>query len=282
MLHPMSTLRHPNNIQLDDLRYMWQGKPVRTLTTNDKALLEPIGIFTDRQQRAILLLHGFSSSPAVFREIIPHLNRYDAIVCPQLPGHGQSINAFATATANEWLMTVQHSCEQLCQQYQHVDVLGLSLGGLLACYLAQQFPIHHLYLLAPALALHLNIPFILPLAKGLHALGFRYLRNRSGDLYGKAHQEITYRQLPLHAVVEILTLIQTTITLPSQCPVDLFLGRYDAVVDSTAVANQFADLKNVTTHWLNESAHVLPLDNNLNSILACLNATSGAENAIMK
>ena len=261
-------------MNIQDFRFMSGGKAVKHLSAEDASLLQPIDIRGKGHARALLLLHGFSSSPAVFRAMCPGIKGYDAVVCPVLPGHADSILAFANVGSEEWLAAANEACEALLKDYQAVDVLGFSLGGLLACHLSQRYALNHLYLLAPALSMHLNLCVTLTAARALHALGVRRLTNRGGNLHTKKYQEIAYRQLPLTTITQILTLIKNTPPFSPQCPTDLFLGRFDAVVDSQQVAKSLMHQHQVTTHWLEHSAHVLPLDGDIEAILACINAES--------
>ena len=258
-------------MNLDDFRFMWCGKPLPSLTSKEAHLLAPIDIRGEGRERAVLLLHGFSSSPAVFRQLVPPLvSAYDAIVCPTLPGHCDSITAFAAVKAGDWLVAAEEACALLINDYQKVDVLGLSLGGLLACHLSQRFALHHLYLLAPALSLKLNIPLTLKVAHALHWLGFQTLRNRAGNLRSHLHSEITYRQLPIAAVIELLTMINELQFTPPHCTTDVFLGCFDETVDSAEVAKRFNQLPKTTIHWLENSAHILPLDGDIDVIAGCV------------
>lgn len=255
----------------DDFRYMRRGKQLATLSDADLDFLKPVVIKGENTDRALLVLHGFSSSPAVYRYLLPQIQGYDAVICPILPGHGHSIEAFSQVKATDWLATAQHECEQLIKTYKQVDVLGLSLGGLLACELSQLYPIHHLYLLAPALKLKLNVNTTLKLARILHALGFNHLRNSAGNMLSRTHAEIAYRKLPIQTIIQMLDLAQQYQWAPPSCPVDLFLGRFDKVVASDEVEALFKPLSNVTIHWLEHSAHVLPLEEDIQDIVNCIN-----------
>ena len=259
-------------MNIDDFRYMWRGKQLQSPDDQQSKLLNTIHIRGKGNKRALLLLHGFSSSPAVFRLLLPALDQYDAIICPTLPGHGESIAAFTTASSKDWLAAAEHACEKLMKEYQQVDVMGLSLGGLLACHLSQRFALHHLYLLAPALKLQLNVPLALTLARALKRLGFKYLRNRAGNLYSEAYSELAYRQLPIATIIEILTLVNEYTFVPPTCPTDLFLGYFDKVVNSALVEKEFNNLPNCKVHWLSKSAHILPLDGDVAEIIACMKA----------
>lgn len=258
-------------MKYDDFRYMRRGKQLSSLKKKDHTLLEPINQRGEGTEYALLALHGFSSSPAVYRYLLPKLEHYDSIVCPILPGHGESIEAFSHSTAEDWISAANNSCDELFKTYKRVDVLGLSLGGLLACKLSQKYPINHLYLLAPALRLNMNINKNLIIAHVLKCLGFHHLRNIAGNLITSQHAEIAYRKLPISAVIEMLNLAKHYQWIPPTCPTDLFLGRHDQVVASQQVEQLFSPLPNATIHWLNNSAHVLPLDNDMSDIIQCIN-----------
>ena len=260
-------------MNIDDFRYMWRGKQLDSLGNEQAQLLAPIDIRRGGSKRALLLLHGFGSSPAVYRRLMPAFSDYDAIVAPTLPGHGESIDAFATATSSEWLLAAESACADLIKAYEQVDVMGLSLGGLIACHLSKRFSLHHLYLLAPAFDLYLNIPMTILLARVLYGIGFKFLRNRAGNICNVEYSEIAYRQLPLSVTIEILSLIRSFQFVAPSCPVDLFLGSNDEVVDSVRVEKRFHDLPNCKIHWLKNSAHVLPLDNDIDRIIATITAS---------
>lgn len=258
-------------MKYDDFRYMQRGKQLSELKQTDWALLNPINQNGEGKNRALLALHGFSSSPAVYRYLLPKIEHYDAIVCPLLPGHGESIESFSKSKAQDWFLAAKNHCDNLIKTYEKVDILGLSLGGLLACKLCQSYPINHLYLLAPALRLNLHINRTLAIAQLLKRLGFRHIRNIAGNLMSNQHAEIAYRKLPISAVIEMLHYARQYEWIPPECPTDLFLGRFDQVVSSQQVEQLFTNLPNTKIHWLNQSAHVLPLDNDLNEIIDCIN-----------
>lgn len=257
-------------INRDDFHYMWRGKPTRPLPESEVCLLEPVNIYGKKHGRALLLLHGFASSPAIYRAMIPALTDYDALVCPALPGHAENLAAFTSVNADEWVAAAEAACEALVEQYETVEIVGLSLGGLLAHHLAAKYPIKHLYLLAPAFKLTFNIKLARTLARVLHALGLKQLKNRAGNLHTKTHDELTYRKLPLHAIIQLFTFIESRTCSHLSCSIDLFLGRHDDVVDSKFIANLFESNPSCKTHWLENSAHAIPLDGDIEEIITCI------------
>lgn len=259
-------------MNINDFRCMRQGHHLAMLTTAQAALLAPVEYSNGKKRSALLALHGFSSSPAVFRELLKNLTGYDTVIAPVLPGHGLDLDTFAKVRRGEWLAHVDKICAKLVAEYEQVDVLGFSLGGLLACHLSYRYKLHHLFLLAPALDLHVRINKLLLLANLLHKLGFSAVRNAAGNLITKHHCEIAYRQLPLTTSMEILRLIKDFSFKVPSCPTDIFLGTHDLVVASRSVAARFANQPNCHIHWLKQTAHVLPLEDEVKEIIARINS----------
>lgn len=250
-------------MQTRDFAFFHRGKIIRSLDEQEIDYLKPIDqIITTRHERALLLLHGFASSPAVYRAILPHLTGYDRIVCPVLPGHAHSLQAFAQSTAQNWRDAAHAHCATLTNTYAQVNVVGFSLGGALALELSHAFPIQHLYLLAPALKLYYPPALAQLAARALSILGYTTFRNYAGDFYSKSteYPELVYRRLPIPAILEILACVQSQTYQSPACPTDLFLGRHDRVVDSQTIAQHYAHYSQVKIHWLEHSAHMLPLD----------------------
>jgi carboxylesterase len=258
-------------VNAEDFCYMWQGQVQGELAPDAIDRIQPFYVTRTGNERALLMLHGFSSTPAQFRLMVPELTEYDALVGPALAGHATNLTDFAHITATDWLAGVESICSELMEQYQTVDVIGLSLGGLLACHLASKFPIHRLYLLAPALQLSARLRWSLPFTPWLSALGVRQIRNRGGNLLTPAHNELGYKQLPLHSINEIYTLINQFQFTPPPCPIDVFIGQYDWVIDGQAVAQYFANQPDTRVHWLANSSHLLTLDNDVQDIIQCVN-----------
>ncbi len=259
-------------MQWRDFGFLQHGKLIKMLTQEDAHLLMPIDQrITSQQDSALLLLHGFASSPAVYRAILPQIRGYDRIVCPVLPGHGESIQAFAQFTAHDWQEAAAQHCAALIKDYARVSVVGLSLGGVLAMGLSQMFPLHHLYLLAPAFKLQYSAATAWLAARFLHFLGWKSIASHAGDFYTDQYEELTYRRLPMQAIIEILAYIKNQQYPSPQCATDMFLGRYDQVVDSQAIAKQYAQSPCVQIHWLEHSAHILPLDGDRETLLQSIN-----------
>ncbi len=254
-----------------DFRWFMQGKAQKAATEKDESLVRTVDIDNGKKRRAIIMLHGFSSTPAVYRLIYPHLKRFDRILIPRLPGHGRSIESFAKSTAREWLSSAEAYSRDLLNHYEEVEIMGLSMGGLIAAMLCQHLPFRHAFLLAPALNLTMNITCSLKFSKVMDFIGFHQYRAAAGSLHQKKHLELAYRRLPMSTIKEILNLVQTYHHESLKCSADVLLGKYDKVVQSQEVEQRFTNDEKTTVHWLDNSDHILPLDGDLSYIIELVN-----------
>lgn len=97
--------------------------------------------------KALLCFHGLLSNHNDFAYIYNHLKPYyDKILCTDLPGHGTNQEKFTTENIKKYSLDLYDSLSQ----FEEIDVIGYSLGGLIACYLQKERKVHRLVLLAPA------------------------------------------------------------------------------------------------------------------------------------
>ncbi|MBI3115446.1 MAG: alpha/beta fold hydrolase [Candidatus Kerfeldbacteria bacterium] len=89
----------------------------------------------------ILLVHGFSGSPASFAPLIPRLIAQGWTVHTiWLAGHGTSEEDLATKTSSDWVLSLRAGIDRLRRQTQRIIVIGDSFGGNLALYAALMGP----------------------------------------------------------------------------------------------------------------------------------------------
>lgn len=86
-----------------------------------------------------LLIHGFTSTPAEMREMGEYLAKRDLTVSGvRLAGHGTTPEDMEKTTWRDWYTSVQEGLMELREECDEIFVMGLSLGGALALYLATQ------------------------------------------------------------------------------------------------------------------------------------------------
>ena len=93
----------------------------------------------DRRSPAVLFLHGFMGSSADWREVMAALGDRAFCVAADLPGHGASLGLSTEAyTIEGSARAVINTLDRL--EVEHPTVVGYSMGGRLALFLALRYP----------------------------------------------------------------------------------------------------------------------------------------------
>ncbi len=86
----------------------------------------------------VLVLHGFTGNPTSMRPLAESLAGDGFTVSlPRLPGHGTSVEDMMTTTWADWTGAALTAYDELARRTTHVAVVGLSMGGGLAAYVAE-------------------------------------------------------------------------------------------------------------------------------------------------
>jgi len=98
-----------------------------------------------------LLIHGFTGSPFEVEPLAQSLrSRTDwKIAVPTLPGHGDELS-LKGIKHTEWMNHAERELKALLKECDTVYVVGFSMGGLIASYLASLYPVEKLVLLSAA------------------------------------------------------------------------------------------------------------------------------------
>jgi esterase/lipase len=104
-----------------------------------------------------LCIHGFTGSPYEVEPLVNYLkeNTNWKVIDPVLPGHGEG-NSLSNIKFLDWIECVENELEGLIEECETVYLIGFSMGGLLAAYLAVKYPVKKLVLLSAA-AHYINI-----------------------------------------------------------------------------------------------------------------------------
>ena len=123
--------------------------------------------------KAVILIHGFITSPKDFNPIYEYLYKnYDYVCKVVLPGHGEN-DKYKYFNVDGSFNVCLQAYDKLKLEYDIIDLIGFSLGGALATYLASVRDINKLVLLAPANK-YLRIGFISAFFKKHHEFHRRY------------------------------------------------------------------------------------------------------------
>ncbi len=96
-------------------------------------------ILQSAQSKAVLCLHGFPATPSNFQYIIPLLQEDYDVYAPLLPGMGSSPSDMRHQTYSGWYAFARGQYLELCEKYEQVYLLGISMGASLCLELAQEF-----------------------------------------------------------------------------------------------------------------------------------------------
>lgn len=91
-------------------------------------------------KRAILMVHGFPSTPYTYdwAAKTTHAQGYD-VFAPLLPGFGSDPNLLATSNFELWYAALRAEYLRLRQEYAQLYVVGTSLGGAMTLRLGEEF-----------------------------------------------------------------------------------------------------------------------------------------------
>ncbi|GIO27128.1 alpha/beta hydrolase [Ornithinibacillus bavariensis] len=98
-----------------------------------------------------LIIHGFTGGPHELEPLTEYLREKTNwhIAVPTLPGHGIKL-ALENVTYKSWIETAESSLQQLREKYDEIYIIGFSMGGMIAAYLAAKYKVDKLVLLATA------------------------------------------------------------------------------------------------------------------------------------
>lgn len=115
----------------------------------------------NNNQEALILIHGFGSSPEVYKETIQAIkNSVNMdIYAPLLPFHGRNLEAASKMQMKEMEAYLEKYIKKQAEKYKKIHVVGHSMGGLLLSNLASQEVLpdnSQLILYAPAIFIKNN------------------------------------------------------------------------------------------------------------------------------
>lgn len=224
----------------------------------------------DGDRVGILVLHGFTGSPASVRPWGQSLSAEGWTVrVPRLPGHGTTWQEMNRTTWEDWYAEVDRNLRELRERCSSVFVMGLSMGGTLTLRLAEQYgeQIAGIVLVNPSVHSERPDRFLLPVLQ-LVVPGFPGISN---DIAKPGQDEIAYSKIPLKAaysLAKLWSLVKADITKVTQ-PVLLFRSAVDHVVEPSNAEFILAHVSSTDVHEqvLPDSFHVATLDHDAEVIV---------------
>ncbi|HLR43047.1 MAG TPA: alpha/beta fold hydrolase [Pseudogracilibacillus sp.] len=176
-----------------------------------------------------LIIHGFTGGPFEVEPLRAFLEeRTDwKVLVPTLTGHGEELD-LSSVKYEVWLEDAKHALHELQAQCETVYVVGFSMGGMIAAYLAGTENVDRLVLLATARK-YLSFKYL-----------SQYVAEVIGDgVKGKLEENEMYHHykgkigtVPLRANIEFMKLVNKTKDYLEEVTAPVFIaqGKRDGLV----------------------------------------------------
>lgn len=210
-----------------------------------------------------LVLHGFTGNPQSMRPLAEALAAAGFTVdLPLLPGHGTDPSDLVDKTWADWSTAAEKALVDLQSRCDQVVVTGLSAGGSLTCWLAENHP--------EIKGIAVVNPMIDPPAesfrqviKGLVDTGEEFVPGIGSDIAKPGETELAYPGTPLRAALSLFSGVDGIAANLDKitCPVLILTSRQDHVVppeSSDLLAGSVSGP--VDRVMLEKSYHVATLD----------------------
>lgn len=209
------------------------------------------------------MLHGFTGNPQSMRPLAEAIaaDGY-SVELPLLPGHGTAIEDMVPTRWADYVAAVDAAYDDLARRSDAVAVVALSMGGTLACRLAE----HH----SEIVGLAVVNPMIDPPAqsfrdvfRGILDSGADVAPGVGSDIAKEGSTELAYAGSPIAAALSFFEGVDEVAAGLHRiaCPVLVLSSRQDHVVPSSSgdvlVAGVSGPVERV---WLERSYHVATLD----------------------
>lgn len=212
-------------------------------------------------RRGVLLVHGFTGSPAQMRLLGDYLHALGYTVYgPRLCGHGTTVEEMAQTGWRHWYSAVEDGYHILKTMCDEVVVAGLSMGALLAFNLAAEYPVRKVASLsAPVYIADRRMP-LLP----VYRMFRKYVPQKRRKVDVDPIYDIYYELAPLSSLESLVQLISHVdrllpwITVPAL----VIQSRNEHTVKPESAEHIYGQLgsRDKTLTWLEKSGHLITLD----------------------
>jgi carboxylesterase len=228
-------------------------------------LMEGADPYSCEQGRdGVLLIHGFTGQPYSMRPLgLACATAGFRVELPRLPGHGTNVEDLERYRFDDWVSFLDDLYVDFAGHCEHVVIIGLSMGGTLACWLAEAHPeIAGLVLVNPLIeqTTEKNMD---ALQKELNE-GHTSFATPGSDVKRAGATGRGYDATPIRP---LLSLFAGTVGVGANlanitAPVLLFSSREDHVVPSSTGDTIVEQVRGpVTRIFLENSFHVATIDN---------------------
>lgn len=186
-------------------------------------------IYIRGNETGIVLCHGFNGTPQSMEYLGEHLANYGyTVLIPRLKGHGTHVKDMEACMYEEWIINLQDAYENLKKTCNKVYIVGQSMGGALTLQVAAQQNVDGIFLINAAVT---DVAYKEYQYENKPSM----IDEGTPDIKKTAVHEITYDQVPLKAIHQLLDLMDNTKNKVKHVssPTVIFKSKIDHVVSPT-------------------------------------------------
>jgi carboxylesterase len=212
--------------------------------------------------QGVLLIHGFTGSPAEVRLLGEYLhNKGFTVLAPRLCGHGTTVEEMSKTKWSHWYSAVEDSYHILKSLCKSIIVVGLSMGGLLALKLGAEYSVDKLVSLSTPIYIVDKRVNMLP----MYRMFREYVpKKRKVFMDIDPLYSVGYNATPLSSLSSLVELIQhVDMLLPSiTAPLLIIQARSEHTVQPRSASYIYDRVgsKEKKLTWLEKSGHIVTLD----------------------
>ena len=151
-----------------------------------------------------LCIHGFTGNPTSMRPVAEAFAAAGfAVELPRLPGHGTTVDDMLTTSWDDWSAEAEAAYQRIAARASKVVVAGLSMGGTLTVWLAENHP-EIAGIVAINAAVAPQAPEIVEMVKGMVDEGQTVMPGIGSDIAKPGVIESAYEGTPLEPLLSLI------------------------------------------------------------------------------
>lgn len=205
--------------------------------------------------KGCVLIHGFTGSPKEIELLAKYLELkgYD-ISTPTLAGHGENIDRRLMARFDwqDWVESAENAVKEMVGKHGEIYLIGFSMGGMIAAYLATKYPVKKLVLLS---------------ASVIYTNPTRFLKDMRRNPITKTQLKRyihKFRVTPINATINFRKLVSQLKPYlhDVEVPTLIIQGELDDIVDPESANYIYGTIKSKEKHlhFLPKSKHIVCWD----------------------
>ncbi|WP_053220141.1 alpha/beta hydrolase [Virgibacillus senegalensis] len=233
------------------------------MAANYRVMKDADAFYFAGNEIGVLVLHGFTGTTQSMRYLGEQFaDEGFTVLGPRLEGHGTDPEDMEASTYEDWINTVEEGLATLKEECSKLFVAGLSMGGTLALYLAEQHPeINGILPINAAV----EIPAMAENYRELSQTDTRFVSGIGSDIKRAGVKELAYEKTPVKSMGEIISLMELVRENLDkiQTPTLVFSSVEDHVVppENSKLIYDSISSNEKTLLPLESSYHVATLDN---------------------